>query len=78
MFGRMIMALFIWLPLAFVANLIGYYITLVSLNICLGCFLPYEIIHVLATLEFYLAILYTLLQISIMVLTPGKQHPVQP
>lgn len=76
MLGRIMVALLI-LPIALFVNVIGYYITLISLSIMFGCFAPPEAIQALAVLEFILAMAYTVLRMIVMVLAPDEL-PVQP
>ncbi len=77
MLGRILVAVFAYLPLAIVANVIGYFITLITLTIVLGCVAPYELIQALAALEFMLAMVYTLIHIVIIVFAEDPKS-VQP
>ena len=77
MLGRILIAVFAYLPLAIVVNVIGYFITLISLTIVLGCIAPPEAIQALAALEFMLAMLYSLVHIVIIVFAEDPKS-VQP
>lgn len=70
MIARAALAVFVGLPLVFVANLIGYWITLFSLTIFLGCIAPQWAIEGLAFMEFCAAMLYSVINLAAMVMDP--------
>ena len=74
MFFRLVFAVCIGLPLITVFNIIGYWITLITLVICFGCFAPQPLLELLATLEFVVAMLFGVLQLTAFVLT-GDEAP---
>lgn len=70
MFTRAVLALLIGLPIATVANVIGYWITMITLTIFLGCIAPPWAIEALAFLEFCAAMLYSVIALFLEVVDP--------
>ena len=76
MIVRAALAVFVGLPLVFIANLIGYWFTLFSLTIFLGCIAPQWAIEGLAAVEFFGAMIYSLIGLFLHVIDPEiNEHP---
>jgi hypothetical protein len=66
--GRVIVAVFIGLPLVTIANVLVYWMTYFSLTIMFGCFAPAWAIEGLALMQFCAAMLYSLTSLGQLVL----------
>lgn len=68
MFVRLLIAVFLGIPVYLVCHGIGYLVTLFLLSLTLGCFLPFEAVQALALLEYFLAMVHGCLHLVVFVL----------
>jgi hypothetical protein len=59
---------FILVPSATIINMIGYWFTLCMFFLVFGCFIPEEIIMLLASMEFMMGMLLALLRIAMYIM----------